>query len=95
MKKENKMIITSMDEEDLKTIIRDVITEIQVQNTKPEQDNNSLGLYKRVEVLDIFGISAPTLRAWVSNGQIPSPIRKGRRVYFRKDDILQVRRIKK
>lgn len=84
-----------MDEEDLKTIIRDVITETKVQNTQPEQDNNSLELYKRVEVLDLFEITAPTLRAWVKKGQVPPPIIKGRRVYFRKDKILQNSNVKK
>lgn len=41
----------------------------------------------RKEVLKLFGITHPTLLAWVRSGYLPSPFRMGGRIYW---DVLQL-----
>jgi excisionase family DNA binding protein len=34
------------------------------------------------DVCKLFGVSRPTLYSWIKRGDIPNPIRMGRRMFF-------------
>lgn len=54
-------------------------------------DENTV-LVSRMQVMVKYNITSPTLRDWVKKGILPTPIRKGRRVYFFKREIDMVKR---
>lgn len=44
-------------------------------------------LLKRADVARMFGVIPETVREWVRAGKFPEPIRVGRMLFFRPDDV--------
>ena len=86
-----KTVVISFEIEEFKSILNDAITSsIKENKLNYNRVRKDPELFSRKEALVLFGITAPTLRDWVKKGTLPKPIRKGRRIYFIKEEIYQV-----
>ena len=84
----NQIVLIPMGMNDFKKVIGDVF-DSRMKKLSGVKDPvvNKIALYTRSEVLDIFGISPPTLRRWTRKKIVPKPIRRGRLLYFLKKEI--------
>jgi predicted DNA-binding transcriptional regulator AlpA len=84
-----KIFLLPVEMSELKSLIKDAVASSmrEQQNSSIESKENSV-LLNRKDVLDIFKISSATLRVWMKKGLVPKPVRIGRRLYFKEDDIL-------
>jgi predicted DNA-binding transcriptional regulator AlpA len=83
-----QIVLFPMGMNDFKKVIGDVFdSRIEKLSVVKETRVKEVALYTRNEVLDLFSISAPTLRTWTKKMIVPKPIRKGRLLYFLKNEI--------
>lgn len=89
---EHKQFFTSLNSEDLKSLIHEAVTKIINDSLKkmnlkvdPKKEEE---LLTRKEVAIIYDVSYITLRDWEQKGVIPKPIRRGSRVYWLRSDIM-------
>lgn len=83
------LILTSIEKNELQDWMQSVIREEVKNNLLAIGDQKELEeLLTREEVAKIYRTSLVTLRQWEIDGIIPTPIRKGTRVLFRKSDII-------
>jgi len=93
MKKDiSRTILITMDIQDFEQVIENAVHSSisKIQNIKDQDSATSLNLMKRKDVMDLFGVTSVTIRKWTKNGQLPKPIRKGRLLFYNKDEVLQV-----
>ncbi len=83
----DKVILTIISKDELKLWIKEAVKE-HFDDQSLNGDPNIPVLLSRQEVADIYHISLVTLREWEKDGIIPTPIRKGHLVFFRKADII-------
>ena len=87
-----KIILTNLNSDELKKIIRETVEETISQSKTNLQtgqnDQEPEELLSRAQVSKIYNVSFVTLRDWEKNKIIPRPIRRGTRVYWRKSDIV-------
>lgn len=83
----SNLIMSSIDPEDLKQMIRDAVDDAISLKMEAESTSEEEFLLTRKEVADFYKISLVTLRQWEKDSIIPNPIRKGSRVYFRQSEI--------
>ena len=90
-KNNNKVILISIEKEELSELVEQAVKLVVESDTRVDDNLETIPkLISRDEILVLFGITAPTLREWTKKGILPKPIRKGRRVYFLKDEIYKV-----
>jgi hypothetical protein len=83
-----ELIINSINEQELRTLIREVLIET-IQNNNQEQHSKSDSIYlNRFEVIKLLKISLPTLNNWSKSG-IVQAYRIGNRVLYKADEIDQ------
>ena len=88
---ENKLIFISVEIDELKSLIKNAVaSSIKEERSIAMKIKKDPVLLSRKKVMTIFQISAVTLRKWTKDGLIPKPIRKGRRIYFLKEDIYKM-----
>ena len=82
---DQEQLITNITVKQLKEIIAKSTQEVvKSQNQRQFLEK---GLMSRAELAEFFDTSYVTIRSWVKSGQIPKPIRKGRRVYWLRSQI--------
>jgi len=86
---ENKIILISIQKDELRELIKDVISEELNSRERDQEPASDEPLLSREETAKLYKVSFVTLRDWEKKGLIPEPIRIGSRVYFRKTDIKQ------
>ncbi len=88
-----KIILTNLNSDDLKKIIRETVEETisgaKMNLQTNEKSHEPEELLSRKQVSQIYNVSFVTLRDWEKNKIIPRPIRRGTRVYWRKSDIIE------
>jgi hypothetical protein len=89
-----ELILNSIDENELRTLIREVLTEsILSKNQHQESKTDSIYL-NRFEVIKLLKISLPTLNNWSKAGIVQS-YRIGNRILYKLDEIEQaIQRVK-
>lgn len=85
----NKKLIVTLTISDLKEIIDDVIQK-KIDIVKFNTESDLPKLINREQVARYFDISLVTLAKWVKNRVLPRPLKQNSRVYFRKQDILNI-----
>jgi len=86
-----KTVLISVEINELKSFIKDAVaSSMKEEQISLIQSSTDPKLLSREEVMELFGITAPTIREWSKKGILPKPIRRGRRVYFLKDEIYKV-----
>lgn len=90
---ENKIILTSLNSDELKKLISESVAESLKESLNAISHNSNPNteeeLLPRKEVAEIYNVSYVTLRDWEKRGIIPKPIRKASRVYWRRSDIIE------
>ena len=87
--KENEQILIISSKQQLKELLQECLSELKIEN--PKEKHKAFDLLTRHEVLDLFDISAVTLRKWVKGEVVPAPVRKGRRLYFVRSEIEKIK----
>lgn len=82
---ESKFILHSTPMNDLKEIIKEVVTGALKDNSRAQQtDSNKL--YTRQEVADLLGLSLPTLHTYTQDGIIKG-YRLGTQIRYKHSDV--------
>lgn len=79
-----QLILNAINEDDLRKIIKEVLTENKESQSIPKQTDTTY--LNRFEVVDYLKISLPTLNNWTKQGILQS-YRIGNRVLYRKNEI--------
>ena len=84
----NKTILISIEYEDLRDLISECVRrELDgLKQNDPKDDPEDL--VKIQEIAKMLDVSKVTIHAWKREGKIPF-LRKGRRIYFRKAEVLK------
>lgn len=93
-----RIIFTSYSEDEQKTLFREVIVEIKLEQEKLENQTNKVNLNEKLlnptEVVKLIRISKVTLQKWMKSGKVPY-YRLGRKVYFRECGLLDTINLRK
>jgi predicted DNA-binding transcriptional regulator AlpA len=85
-------------ETDIRKWIQEAVAEcLKKDKTEPAENQSPVQepLLSREQVLEMFGITAPTLNAWMAGGLTYYRQPKRRLLYFLKSEILEYMRVKK
>jgi excisionase family DNA binding protein len=83
-----ELILNSIDEKELRALIKEVLTET-FRDKKPEAEHKSDSILKnRFEVVELLKISLPTLNNWTKQGILQS-YRIGNRVLYKENEVIQ------
>ena len=86
-----RTVLISVEINELKSFIKDAVaSSMKEEQISLIQSSKDPKLLSREEVMELFDITAPTIREWSKKGILPKPIRRGRRVYFLKNEIYKV-----
>ena len=87
----NKKLIISLTAEELKDLLLEAFEGLYSRkNAKEANPKNEANLYSRLEVAKLFGVSNTTIDKWRRSKILPPIIKIASRVYFQKDQILEL-----
>jgi len=72
------------------TSVKEEIQKLLIQSTKDSEDNLDDLLLTRHQVAKMFGISTVSLDKWKSAGLLPKHIKMAGRVYYMRQEILEM-----
>lgn len=78
----------NLSEKEFRMLIKDIIREYFIENQK-ESDQSLTDLITMKEVAAIYHVSLVTIHKWRKHKILPPTIKKGGRVFFRRDEILK------
>jgi len=84
-------LLITLTRHEFRELISDVLDQKMGTHKSPdERDDPSRALYSRLEVAKLFGVSRTTIDKWRRSKILPPIIKIASRVYFQKDQILEL-----
>lgn len=84
-------LLVTLTRHEFRELISDVIDQKMSTYKSPDEgDDPSRSLYSRLEVAKLFGVSKTTIDKWRRRRILPPIIKIASRVYFQKDQILEL-----
>ena len=86
----DKIILSQLTQTELAELIRAVVNQELYTRDDTESNNSNDGpeLMTIKQIADYFGVCKSTIYNWRNENKLPKPVRKGRKVYFVKEDII-------
>jgi hypothetical protein len=88
----NKILIITMDIEELKNLIKESIFEVlNVANSKSlKHADTSIELISRFDACRLFGVSKTTIDNWRKHNLLKGEVKIASRVYFEKNELVKL-----
>lgn len=86
-----KQILTTLDTDDIKSIVIEAIKEANEQTRLPNESPEDEVYFDQKQAANFLRISLPTIIKWKKQGKLPY-YQEGRKVLFKKSELLKVLR---